>query len=353
MAKSKQTIVASAVQNDVEVMEVSAQGTLTEVIEAYADKEIASFDPYEARILELKEKYSGLGIKGVEDVEGYAKVREAVAELRTLRTSTDADRKQAKAPFIQAGKSIEEKAQWIISEIEKIEDPLHAEKDRIDKLRDKIKQDRIAFEAKRATERTAELTKLGVQFIDGQFVFEDIAYEQTTIHGSDEEIYAEIRERFREKWQVKENERLAEIGRQKAIADQIAAERAELDKQQQAVREAENRLKEAQRQAEREFQAKQDAERAELEAKERIKREEEAAKTKKLEQELAAIKKAEADKLVEELRKQEELAQATDKTKWNEIVEYLKKCPSYEMRSGQYRKKRQMLIEKVQEIIDL
>ena len=125
-SKSKKTETVEVIEiDDIEVAgPVVTEYVTTEIIVArQLEKELAQFDAYEKRIAELREQYSGLVIEGVSDVDGQAKVREAIAELRTLRVSTDAERKQAKAPFIQAGKSIEEKAQWIISEIEKIELP--------------------------------------------------------------------------------------------------------------------------------------------------------------------------------------------------------------------------------------
>ena len=62
---------------------------------------------------------------------------------------------------------------------------------------------------------------------------------------------------------------------------------------------------------------------------------------------------AEEAKRQEELRRQQELEAANDKTKWDEVIKYLKACPKFDMRSGQYRKKNQMYNEKIEEILSL
>lgn len=70
-------------------------------------------------------------------------------------------------------------------------------------------------------------------------------------------------------------------------------------------------------------------------------------KQKKLQEE------AEEKKRQDELKKQQELEAANDKTKWDEVIKYLKNCPKFEMRSGQYRKKNQIYTEKIEEILSL
>lgn len=83
----------------------------------------------------------------------------------------------------------------------------------------------------------------------------------------------------------------------------------------------------------------------------------EAAKQKAIKDEQDRV--AEQARLDEIKKKQEEekriadLDAANDKTKWEEVVKYLKNCPKFEMRSGQYRKKNQMYNEKIEEILSL
>lgn len=63
--------------------------------------------------------------------------------------------------------------------------------------------------------------------------------------------------------------------------------------------------------------------------------------------------KDERDEIIrkqEEERKAEELAQATDKHKWGDMLGYLNNLIIHEMRSGQYRKKAAILREKLEEI---
>lgn len=62
---------------------------------------------------------------------------------------------------------------------------------------------------------------------------------------------------------------------------------------------------------------------------------------------------AEEKRREEELLQAEQLAQSSDKDKWNDILDQINKVGIHEMRSGQYRKKIAMLREKLEEINEL
>jgi len=52
-------------------------------------------------------------------------------------------------------------------------------------------------------------------------------------------------------------------------------------------------------------------------------------------------------------KKQMELEAANDKTKWEDFINQVKEINTFEMRSGQYRKKMQIAKEKLDEILAL
>ena len=62
---------------------------------------------------------------------------------------------------------------------------------------------------------------------------------------------------------------------------------------------------------------------------------------------------AETKKKQEEARKAEELAQASDKEKWADLISQIENLSLPEMRSGQYRKKMQTVKEYFEEIKNL
>lgn len=61
-------------------------------------------------------------------------------------------------------------------------------------------------------------------------------------------------------------------------------------------------------------------------------------------------KEQEEKKKIEEAKRQQEMEQAKDKERWDDILEQLSKIEIHEMRSGQYRKKAAILREKLEEV---
>lgn len=397
---------------------------VSEQLEKAINKEIAKFNPFEARLNELKEKYKETGIKDIDDRDGYEETRIAIGELRKIRTGTANDKKIIKAPFLAACSSIEDKSKWIISEVEKIENVLQARKDEIDLEKEKIKQERLRRESERLVVRSAQLLKMGATFDGTSYTLEDVSYDLALIRESDEEIYTtNILPKYDTIFQQKEAIRLEtervrneQLAAEKKEREEFERQQAELKRQQEELREKqiaedkkeqqriahEERVKAEQKRAmfaERlsklkgwnfngltvsrnndifgsvddlvslpsdEFEAlvtKNDAEVSEMEAisakkalevqheRERIAVAKALQEEKERQQE--ANRLAELKKQQEADKKQAELDAAGDKTKWAETVNYLKKCPLYDMRSGQYRTKSAILREKIDELIEL
>lgn len=221
-------------------------------IEESIKLEIAKFDPFEARLNELKELYTGLTIAGVDDKEGYENVRIAIAELRGIRTGTTKDKKAIKSPFLKACTDIEEKSQWIITEVSKIEDPLQKNKDAIDAEKEKIKLQKQAAQQAIFTKRTIQLSNMGVIFDGVNFILEDASYEGVLVKEADEDVYIEfILPKFKTIFDRRELVRLAEekakqeaIEKERQDREQFTAAQEELKRQRAEVlrqqQEAEN-----------------------------------------------------------------------------------------------------------------
>lgn len=186
------------------------------------NSELVKFDKYQARLEELKKQYAGLKIVDIDDKEGYETVKEAVATLRTMRSETEKDRKDAKDFYLRAGREIDGKAEFIKTGILSIENPLKKRKDEIDEEREAEKKRKQEEENNRYTQRTADLTKMGVLFSDGYFVLDGVEYEASLIKGCDDETYLKMYNAFKEKYDVIEAERLA-------AEEKRQAEQKELD----------------------------------------------------------------------------------------------------------------------------
>lgn len=241
--------------------------------------EIAKFDPFEARLNELKEQYKDLFIDGIEDKEGYENVRLAIAELRGIRTGTTKDKAIIKKPFLEACSTIEEKSKWIIAEVSKIEDPLQKKKDAIDSEKERIKQQKQAAQQAIFTKRTIQLSNMGVLFDGTNFILEDASYEGVLVKEADEDVYLEfILPKFQKIFERNEAIRLEQERVKQEQEEKERLEREAFTAQQEELKRQQEELARQQR----ETLEKQ----AEIERKEREQAEAEKAAKEKEKQEL-------------------------------------------------------------------
>jgi hypothetical protein len=222
-------------------------------IEESIKLEIARFDPFEARLLELKEQYSGLTINGIEDKEGYENVRLAIAELRGIRTGTTKDKAIIKKPFLQACETIETKSKWIIAEVSKIEDPLQKLKDDIDAEKEKIKQAKQTAQQATFIKRSIHLSNMGAIFDGTNFILDDVSYEGVLVKEADEDVYLEfILPKFQKVFDQREIIRLAEEKVKQEAAEKEKQEREAFAAAQAELKRAQDELIAQQQSAERE-----------------------------------------------------------------------------------------------------
>jgi hypothetical protein len=387
--------------------------TIDEIIEL----EIAKFDPFEQRMIELKEKYKGLAIVDINDKEGYENVRVAIGELRSIRTGTEKDKKVIKKPLWDACTTIEEKSKWIISEVSKIEDPLQARKDAIDAEKEKVKQEKKQAQERVFIKRSMQLSNMGVLFDGVNFILEDASYEGVLVREADDEVYNEfILPKFQVIFDKNEAIRLEELRVKQEQEEKDKAEREEFARKQAALKKEQEELEKQKAEA-----AKKDNEQrkaiinsrcSQLEAlgmkfnfgvgayvfqdvnidaateinlwtseewdaaiakitpvieerkiaiakKEEEKKQAEIEEAKqtaiKEEQERQAKKKKEDEIKAqqEQQRKDEELAKSGDKANWEAYILKLNAVTQPAFRSGQYRKIAMIAKEKIEEIIKL
>jgi len=235
--------------------------------------EIAKFDPFEARLNELKEQYKDLSINGIEDKEGYENVRLAIAELRGIRTGTTKDKAIIKKPFLEACTTIEEKSKWIIAEVSKIEDPLQKKKDAIDAEKERIKQQKQAAQQAIFTKRTIQLSNMGVLFDGTNFILEDASYEGVLVKEADEDVYLEfILPKFQKIYERNEAIRLEQEKvkqeqeeKERLEREAFAAQQAELKRQQEELATQQKEAQEKQAEIERKEREQAEAIRKEKE----------------------------------------------------------------------------------------
>lgn len=244
---------------------------------------IVEYSATEAALSALRQKYAGI-VFDLTTVKGDKEARAARLELTTLRTSLEKKRKQFKAPALEFGKKIDSEAGRVTDEILALENPIDAQikADEARRAAEKAERDRIAavraqgFRDRIATIRafvgkcngiSAERIKNGIAMVKQVDVspeaFAEFALDAETAKTETLEsmriILEETERREEEAARVEaqriENERVA--AEQKARADALAAQQAEIDRQARELREAQ------------EAQAKAEADRIRKEAEEK------------------------------------------------------------------------------------
>ena len=284
--------------------------------------EIIKYNVTDAAIAELKEKYAGLVIT---DHASYETVRLAIADCRTRRTDVEARRKELKAAALEYGRRVDGEAKRITAALLEVEEPLKAEKQKIDDEKARIKKEKEEAEEAR---KAAILVKIF-----------DIQKRINSLFGL---TATQLKEKFLEAFEIEITEEEYQEFTQEAqnnkdnvlnVLKDAMLEREAWEKQE-AERKAEAERLEKQKKDQEETQRKLDEEKAKLEAdkkaEERRKREEEIERQakEKAERELKEkldreAREAKEKEEAEALEKKRKAAQAPDKEKVLSYVDEL------------------------------
>ena len=275
--------------------------------------QIAEFDAVEAGLGALEQKYAGVAF-AVSTTKGMAEAIAARAACRAPRVKVEKVRKDAKAPILALGRSIDSRAAEITARLVAIEDPIddqikaeesrkaaeREEKARIERERlaaiaaaELAERERVAAEARRVEEErlAAERAELARQREEQERA---AAAERERAAAERRAIEAELAEARRIAAEAlaaerAEAERLAKIER-----DRLAAERAEFERQRAEARAA------------AEAEARRAAEEADRIERERVAAqraaEAEAARLMKIESDRIAAERAAAEAALEKVR---------------------------------------------------
>lgn len=341
-------------------------------LEKVIDSKLVQNNVTHAVLAALKEKYGGLKLKSLEDKESYLEIKAAARDCAKVRTLTGKLCKEGRERAVKEQKLWIAKEKEIIAEIAEVEDSLDAEMKKFD---DEVKR-KDAEEKQRQEEiyinRQAILTRLGANYVDGNFMLGETSIEATLIKEMEDEIWDDsVVTKFKAEYDKVEAIKIAEEKRKAEEEAKIKAEQEKLRQEQEAFRLQQEEFKKKQDEAARIEREKIAAELAE---KQRLEREAEfekmkiqaaeAAEAKRLadieaaivkekERQAEELRQAEIKRQQEELRKAEELAQSSDKVKWKEFISKVEEIETFDMRSGQYRRKMQIAKEKIDEILAL
>jgi hypothetical protein len=216
-------------------------------LELSVEAAIAALDTPEERLAKAEELYKGFSIKGTKDKEGYETAKKGISALRTTRTTLEKKRKEIVQPAREYIESINDYAKKTTARIERLEEHLKLEVDKIDRAKELERQALIA-------ERKAQLKEAGFGFDGTCFVSGDCIIHPSNIEEFDAEQWANTIDYGR-----REAQRIAELkakeeAERKAKEEADRAERERLRKQAEdaeaARKEAEAKIAELQRQLE-------------------------------------------------------------------------------------------------------
>lgn len=213
--------------------------------------QVVEYDVSDAAIAQLKQQYGGLT---AETPAKYEEVRKAIAETRTLRVKVEKTRKELKADALEYGRKVDAEAKRITALLLEVEDPLKAEKQKVDDEKARIQREKEEAEQRRIEEEQRKQREA----------------EEAKRKAEEERIRAE-QEAERKKLEAEraelEKQRKEEEAKRKAEQEKLDAERRKIEEERQRLereqfeREAKERAeREAREKAEREAEAKRLAE---------------------------------------------------------------------------------------------
>lgn len=378
-----------------EVQELSLEKVIeTKLVQANVTQQVLSA---------LKDKYGSMTLKALDDKESYLELKAGKKECSKVRNLIVKICTEGRDDALKIQKAWIAKQKDLVGTTLEVEDPLDAE---IKKFDDEVaRKDAEEKERQEAAyiNRQAVLSKMGATYVDGCFVLGAASFEANLVKGTPDEIWNEtVMPKFKDEYEKIEVVRVAEERRKSEEAAELKRKQDELAAQQKAFEEQQAAFKKQQEEAARKVEEekkkirdRRDAElrgyivfirdynamldmdedtyqkefadmkkgaelQWEYDEKERVRKQEEdkqqaiqdalrkQQEKQKEEAELAEIKRKQA-----EAAKAEELDKASDKRKWEEFTRQLSEVDTFDMRSGQYRKKMQMAKEKLAEILAL
>lgn len=291
---------------------------------------LVEFDKVEAGLEELRAKYKGT----VYDVLTPAGMKAAIAaraDCRTPRVAVEKVRKDAKAPVLALGRTIDSRAAYITAELSALEDPIDAQIKSEEKRKEderlaaaraeqerltKIEDDRKAEEERKLAEQRAELAKQQAA-LDKAKAEQEERDRAARAKIEEEERAARLRIEQQERvarLQREEADRVARKAREEEERKAAEAMRAERERLDASRREEEDRQRAARAEAEAAARREREAEQVRLEA--------EAAEKRRLADEAAARQREIARKAAEQADAAEMLQ--TFKARFGHMAQYAK-----------------------------
>jgi hypothetical protein len=320
----------------------------------------------------LKEKYGGMKLKALDDKESYLELKVAARDCAKVRTLAVKVCKEGREEAVRTQKQWIATEKKVVGRVAEVEDPIDAEIALFDAEVARLDAEEKKRQEEAYINRQAILTKMGARYENGSFVLGEASFESELIKGSSIDVWEEaIIPKFQVEFEKIESVRIAEEKAKKEREEAIKADQEKLRKEQEAFKLQQEQFKKQQDEAARIEREKLQSENAEKLRKEREVEFEkmkalaaeqaeskrladiEAAIQKEKERQAEEMRQAEIKKQQEEEKRKADMEAAKDKVKWDNFITSVKAIETFDMRSGQYRRKMQVAKEKIEEILSL
>jgi hypothetical protein len=195
-------------------------------------KELVKYSVTDEAIEQYREEFLPLTISGLDDHEGYEKVKNARLFIKGERVNVKKKRVELKASALEYGRAVDAEAKRITTAIEEVEDHLMAEQKKIDDENARIKFEKQQRE--KLPDRIAKLVEIGVMqdviSADELVKLDDVAFADLLNRLTAEKLEKQrISQEETERKQREEQERIE--AEKKSIEDKkLEAEREERHK---------------------------------------------------------------------------------------------------------------------------
>lgn len=237
------------------------------------NSEVSKFDYAEGKIAEFSE-FLKLRIEGIEDKEGFKKVHESRMLVRDERIKLEKARKAATEKALKLQKAVNQKAGEYREQMEKIEESLLIEENKVESEKERLRQEKIKAEEIRVQNRISCLFNAGMTFNGSEYTLlhikvdslqvKELPVEQwdalllkiDEIRKAEFEKQQEILRLQKEEAEKKEALRLEEELRLESTRREQEAERLRLQELNRQQEEKNKKLREESEQMEREHAEK-------------------------------------------------------------------------------------------------
>lgn len=238
----------------VQSVEAEEEPLTTEMVIA---REVKRYNIADAAIEQYKKEFKKLKIKGIDDKEGYKKVKEAWQTVRGKRLEVSAKHKDIKEDYLKIARAIDGEKNRLTELLEPLEDELKGKMDAIDEAKEAEKLRKAKEEEDRLNLRVEKLCELGATMQQGYYRLGDtIAMDIATLRSMTDEQYTSLHSaaslkaaEIKADQEKKDKEKKDEQDRMDKQREEQAATQKRLKDQQDELDRQKKQLEEQQRQA--------------------------------------------------------------------------------------------------------